>query len=182
MKKVFFKVLMMTFVVALSAGFVSCSSDDAEAEITTTDVNVDLGEGTRALTACRNAWQWLQNNGYTHTGVVKQVPFDFAAADETVKIYAITTDEACEIPCALPGTETFFFRVEDVKDVITLCLNNGVQGYNGPQQFAKWETGSLQGYEFKNAGTGDVLYAWAGVHVIATNGYINTQHSGGEMY
>lgn len=187
MKKVFFKVMMIAFVAVISAGFASCSSDDAE-EVSTVDVDVTIkdvdGAGpnaTRAITACRNAWQWLTNHGYYSTGEVKQIAFDFAAADDADKIYAITTDELGQNPCTIPGTETFFYRVEDVKDVITLCLNNGVQGYNGPQQFAKWETGSLQGYEFKNA-QGEVLYSWAGAHVIATNGYINTQHSGGEIY
>lgn len=181
MKKVFFNVMMSAFVAVLSVGFTSCSSDDAQEE-QTSNVEVNLAEGSRTIIACRNAWTWLAGNGYVWTGEVKQIAYDFATAQGSTEIPALTTDELGQVPFYPAGHDDFFYFVAEVKDVINLCLNNGAQGINGPKQTAKWETGSLQGYEFKNAQTGDILYAWAGAHVIATNGYISTQHSGGELY
>lgn len=182
MKKVS-KFFMIAFAAVLSMAFVSCSSDDAKSPAKEQKVEVILNaDGTRSIIACRTAWQWLQNNGYTWTGVVKQVACDFSIANADKTIYALTTDEKCENQYSTPETEDFFFRVENVRDVIKLSLNHGEQGKEGnPNQVAKWETGSLQGYEFKNANN-HILYAWVGAHVIATNNFIDTQHSGGEMY
>lgn len=172
MKKVFFKVLMMAFVAVLPAGFASCSSDDAEEAPAVVDVDVNFnGVGTRSIQACiQRAFSDVAERGYVATGKNVQIAFDFSDPDG--KVVAVTTDAAGLNAADFVVARKLTYTCDDVQFMIEESL---AAGYT-----PKWETGSLTGYEFKKGN--DYLYVWAGAHVVATNSYINTNHSGGEMF
>lgn len=176
MKKVSFKFLMAAFAAVLALGFTSCSSDDYVEE-KTVDVDLDIDSATRALRNCAGAFQWLQDNGYKATGKTFQIPCNFNKKEGDVKIWILTTDAEGQNKVTATGTEKFFYYGSDAMSVIDDVLNVEAKGYT-----AKWKTGSITGYEFKKKTTGELVYLWVGVHVVATNGIINTEHSGGEMF
>lgn len=189
MKKVSFKFMMAAFAAVLALGFTSCSSDDYVEPTKEVTVEADM---TRAIATCAYAWNWLADNGYTHTGVIKQIAYNFdmdeATANSTT-MPAITSDPEGQV--AVNFTDEYSgmsstYSIADVKQMIGNSLKqSGVVKDNNTNKYkAIWTTGSFQGYEFKKDvnGVTTYLYAWTGAHVIATNGVINTQHSGGELY
>lgn len=172
MKKVNLKFFVMAFVAVLSMGFVSCSSDDADDVQSTVNVDVNFnGEGTRSIQACiQRAFSDVESRGYVATGKNVQVACDFSDPDKSIN--AVTTDAEGLNPADFVASRKLTYICDDVQFMIE---ENLATGYT-----AKWETGSLTGYEFKKGD--DYLYVWAGAHVIATNNHINTNHSGGELF
>lgn len=172
MKKVNFKFLVMALVAVLSMGFVSCSSDDANDALPDINVNVNFKEkGTRSVQACiQRAFSDVAERGYVNTGNNVQIACNFS--DPAKTIIAVTTDADGLNSADFVTANALTYTCSDVQVMIN---DNLYVGYT-----PKWETGSLTGYEFKKGD--DYLYVWAGAHVIASNGYINTNHSGGQIF
>lgn len=175
MKKVSFKFMLAAFAAVLALGFTSCSSDDYEEE-KTVEVNLDMDSATRSILNAQDALKWLQDNGYKKTGNTAIIPCNFNKKEGLFKIWMITTDADGQNRITNPGTDQFFYTGADAMSIIEKHL--AIQG----NYTAKWKTGSITGYEFKQKTTGELVYLWVGVHVVATNGIINTEHSGGEMF